>query len=67
MITFERSQKEKEVIEEYNKINITAVFKKGKKEGLVNEASLLCFFLWEEMEQIILETFPKKLKTRREL
>lgn len=41
--------------------------RKARRKVWGNEVSLLHFFLWEEMEEMILEIFPKKLKTRREL
>ena len=54
-----------EVSEEWNKVYITAIFKKGKKEDLGSEVSQPHLYPRERMEQIILETFPKILRMRR--
>lgn len=54
-----------EVSEKWNELYVTAIFKKGKKEDLGSEVGQPHLYPRERIEIIILETFPKILRTKR--
>jgi len=48
-----------------NKVYVTAIFKKDKKQDLGSEASQPHLYPRKKMEQINMETFPKILTTKK--
>jgi len=65
-IIFERSWRTGEVPEDWRKANVTAIFKKGKKEdpGNYRPVSLTCI-PGKVMEQLILEVIIKQVEDKK--